>query len=65
MVMKNTNKKYQLGYLPKIAYHIARGNEEKAISFSNSHIEKYGEIEVNELVLLLDLIKEEQERLAL
>ena len=61
--MKNTDKKYPLGYLPKIAYHIARGNEERAISFSNSHIEKYGEIEVNELVLLFDLIKEE--RLAL
>ena len=62
--MKNTNQKYPLGYLPKIAYHITRGNEEKAISFSNSHIEKYGEIEVNELVLLFDLIREEQERLA-
>ena len=63
--MKNTNKKHPLGYLPKIAYHIARGNEERAISFSNSHIEKYGEIEVNELVMLFDLIREEQERLAL
>ncbi len=57
------NQKHPLGYLPKIAYHLARGNEERAISFSNSHIEKYGEIEVDELVLLFDLI--EEERLAL
>ena len=36
--------KYENGYLPKIAYHMYKGNSEKVEYFSNRQRERYGEV---------------------
>ena len=36
--------KYEHGYLPKIAYHLYKGNDEKVEYFTKRQIERYGEV---------------------
>jgi len=36
--------KYQNGYLPKIAYHMAQGNTDRVEYFTHRQISRYGEL---------------------
>jgi hypothetical protein len=56
------NEKYPNGYLPKVAYHVAQGNEERAISFAKSHVEKYGLIDAEGMITLVKLVEENRLR---
>ena len=38
------DSKYPQGYLPKIAYHLARGNDSKVEYFTERQLEQYGDV---------------------
>ena len=41
---KKMEFRHKNGYLPKIAYHLAAGNEDKFLYFSEKQVEVYGKI---------------------
>jgi hypothetical protein len=47
-------KTYENGYLPKIAYHTASNNIEKAQYFKDKQIEKYGPITTEQWMFVID-----------
>ena len=51
------NDRYPQGYLPKIAYHIFKGNDEKANYFIERQVAQYGEMSVEEMIFVGDEIK--------
>jgi len=58
--MKNNNMKndrYPEGYLPKIAYHIFKGNDEKVNYFVERQEAQYGEMSGEEMAMIGDKIK--------
>lgn len=55
----NGNTKYPNGYLSKVAYHVNNGNLEKAESFLESHIEKYGDLNSSDIISLMMMVKKE------
>ena len=51
-------KKYADGYLPKIAYHIFKLNEEKVNYFTKRHEETYGEITYTDMKKVIDMVND-------
>ena len=51
------NDRYPEGYLPKIAYHIFKGNDEKVNYFIERQEAQYGEMGVEEMTMIGDKIK--------
>lgn len=47
-------KTYENGYLPKIAYHLAAGNEDKFLYFSEKQVEVYGKITPKQMLWIND-----------
>ena len=52
------NDRYPEGYLPKIAYHIFKGNDEKANYFIERQETQYGEMGVEEMTKVGQKIKD-------
>ena len=55
--MSKSNK-YPDGYLPKIAYHIAKVNREKIDYFTKLHEEKYDPITYDDMNRVIDMVVE-------
>lgn len=57
--MKNNiaNNRYPQGYLPKIAYHLAMGNTQKAEYFVERQKETYGPLEPGQLIEVMDQVR--------
>ena len=51
------NGRYPEGYLPKIAYHIFKGNDEKVNYFVERQEAQYGEMSGEEMAMIGDKIK--------
>lgn len=54
-----SNQKYPDGYLPKIAYHMAHGNDDKSIYFIDQQIKKHGPLTPANKSRIMELIAEE------
>ncbi len=52
------NDRYPEGYLPKIAYHIANQNPDKADYGTKRHEEKHGELTKEELDIINERVKQ-------
>ena len=50
-------KTYENGYLPKIAYHFAAGNKDKATYFYKKQTEVYGLVTVEQMVWINDKVE--------
>ena len=59
----NTNS-YPQGYLPKIAYHLARRDYKSAEFFAGRQKETYGPIEPSDIIVLQEMVNEINERYA-
>jgi len=46
--MARQKRNYEMGYLPKIAYHMWMGNTDKVMYFVNRQIAKYGPMKVDD-----------------
>ena len=58
------NNRYENGYLPKIAYHMAIGNHASIIYFTERQIARYGELSCEDMVFIsmkVNAIKREME----
>lgn len=58
------NNRYENGYLPKIAYHMAVGNHESVNYFTERQIARYGELTAQDMVFVSEratAIKREME----
>jgi hypothetical protein len=51
--------KYPNGYLPKVVYHWKKGNNERAKSFLDSHVERYGLLTKEDLDYINQELKKE------
>lgn len=51
------NNRYPDGYLPKVAYHMVKGNHDRATDFLKSHIDKYGTFNAKNLNRLNELME--------
>lgn len=47
-------KTYENGYLPKIAYHLAAGNKDKFLYFSEKQVEVYGPMTPKQMLWIND-----------
>ena len=52
------NDRYPEGYLPKIAYHIFKGNDEKVNYFIERQEAQYGEMSVEQMAMIGEKIKD-------
>jgi len=61
--MNKTNK-YPHGFLPKIAYHLARRDYKSAEFFAGRQKETYGPIEPSDIITIQEMVNEINERYA-
>lgn len=52
----NKRKKYVDGYLPKIAYHLFKLNEEQVRYFTKRQIDTYGELTEKDMKKVLNMV---------
>ena len=51
-------KKYVDGYLPKIAYHLFKLNEDKVKYFTKRQVDTYGELTENDMKKVLNMVSD-------
>jgi len=61
---KMNNNRYPQGYLPKIAYHLARRDYRKAGYFAALQKETYGSIEPQDMIKLMEEVNRIQDQYA-
>ena len=62
--MSNTSNNYPQGYLPKIAYHLARRDYKSAEFFVQRQKETYGSVEPSDIIVLMEMVNEINDRYA-
>ena len=50
--MARQKRNYEMGYLPKIAYHMASNNHEAVYHFTERQIVRYGDIKCEDMVFI-------------
>ena len=55
----SNRKKHADGYLPKIAYHITKGNVKAINWFTEQHEEKYGPLTFDDISKVISLVTDE------
>tara|TARA_B100002019_G_scaffold138977_1_gene119707 strand:+ start:705 stop:905 length:201 start_codon:yes stop_codon:yes gene_type:complete len=55
----SNRKKYADGYLPKIAYHITKGNIKAINWFTEKHEEKYGPLTFDDISKVISMVTDE------
>ena len=58
---KTYEYEYDNEYLPKISYHLARGNSEKVEYFVNRQIETYGALSPRDLYFITERVRHLQQ----
>jgi len=61
---KMNNNRYPQGYLPKIAYHLARRDYQKAEYFASKQKETYGSIEPQDMIKIMAEVNRIQDQYA-
>jgi hypothetical protein len=59
--MRSKQNTYERGYLPKISYHLAKGNSEKVEYFMNRHTQAYGALTPGDLYFVTERVKHLQQ----
>lgn len=62
--MNKTNNKHPYGYLPKVAYHLARRDYKSAEYFAAKQKETYGPIQPQDIITIQEMVNEINERYA-
>ena len=55
----SNRKKHADGYLPKIAYHITKGNVKAINWFTEQHEEKYGPLTFDDISKVISMVTDE------
>lgn len=52
------NNRYADGFLPKIAYHVSKGNAKNVQYFTERHESKYGKLTASDISKVIDMVME-------